>query len=472
MRQGSGSLAGVFLVGVFVAACGGKVDDPVGHAASDQQSAGSGGSGGAAHARPHPCPRWGGVAGGACIEMYESANCGATAYTVQCTCPGPCDCIVNGETVDTARRRAARRRSARLPTTHGRLAAFPRPRHAVGGTSSRRLRQARPVVVVRDFPRKLREAKRRAGSLGRGPPATSTDPSTAGEGPAVGAPSPFSRPRAGGIVTPNPRTNTLAEQELLAAESRRNDRDVEEPRRRCVVAPSWPGLRRHTSGDRARPWTVGHWPSQDGPNHLAVAHVLATYADPGSPFPQYWSAQTGSDPRPPCTKSWPPPAASLPPHGREMHDQPGADPPAGLGLLFAWRAVPQRAANVLLSLPLVLGFAFGWGFSASSWRWPSASSRSRSVGAAPVRGRRRAVAWRHGVASLAYFLCLVASRRGLMTGLALVLLEWRALLRWRAWLRVLVVVGPAAVFLVGAYLAAEASPPSSVDSRETFFSDR
>jgi hypothetical protein len=35
-------------------------------------------------------------------EMFESAGCGATAYTVQCTCPGPCDCIVNGVTVDTA----------------------------------------------------------------------------------------------------------------------------------------------------------------------------------------------------------------------------------------------------------------------------------------------------------------------------------------------------------------------------------
>ncbi|HEY5243794.1 MAG TPA: hypothetical protein VIJ22_20075, partial [Polyangiaceae bacterium] len=69
-------MAAVFLVGVFVAACGGKVDDPVGHAGSDQQNAGS--------CTPAPLSGGGGgVAGGACIEMYESANCGATAYSVQ-----------------------------------------------------------------------------------------------------------------------------------------------------------------------------------------------------------------------------------------------------------------------------------------------------------------------------------------------------------------------------------------------------
>jgi hypothetical protein len=222
------------------------------------------------------------------------------------------------------------------------------------------------------------------------------------------------------------------------------------------------------------PWTVGHWPSQDGPNHLAVAHVLATYADPGSPFPQYWSAQTGFRPSTALYEVLAAASRVAPLHTVEKCTISLALIllPVSV-LLFAWRAVPQRAANVLLSLPLVLGFAFGMGFLsfqlamafgviALAFGW---EPRPSEAGAARV-------AWRHGVASLAYFLCVwwhpvVA----LMTGLALVLLEWRALLRWRAWLRVLVVVGPAAVFLVGAYLAAEASPPSSVDSRETFFSD-
>ena len=44
------------------------------------------------------------------------------------------------------------------------------------------------------------------------------------------------------------------------------------------------------------PWTVQHWPSQDGPNHLAVAHVIATHADPGSPFPRYLSVKHGFRP--------------------------------------------------------------------------------------------------------------------------------------------------------------------------------
>lgn len=104
MRQSSGGLAGVLLVGVFVAACGGKVDDPLGHAGSDQENTGSGGSSeSASSCKPAPLSAGGGgVAGGACTAMYESANCGATAYSVQCTCPGPCECLVNGETVGTA----------------------------------------------------------------------------------------------------------------------------------------------------------------------------------------------------------------------------------------------------------------------------------------------------------------------------------------------------------------------------------
>src|SRR5690349_11576036 len=44
------------------------------------------------------------------------------------------------------------------------------------------------------------------------------------------------------------------------------------------------------------PWSVRHWPSQDGPNHLAVAHVIASYSDPGSPYPQYFSVKHGFRP--------------------------------------------------------------------------------------------------------------------------------------------------------------------------------
>jgi hypothetical protein len=222
------------------------------------------------------------------------------------------------------------------------------------------------------------------------------------------------------------------------------------------------------------PWTVGHWPSQDGPNHLAVAHVLATYGDPGSPFPQYWSAQTGFRP---STALYG--VLSFASRFAPLHTLEKCAVSLALLLLpvsvflFAWRAVPRRTVNVLLSLPLVLGFAFGMGFLSFQLAMAfGVITLAFGWEARPSEAGDARITWRHGLASVAYFLCVwwhpvVA----LMTGLALVLLEWRSLLRWRAWPRVLVVVGPAAVFLVGAYLAAEAPSRSSVDSQGTYFSD-
>ncbi len=129
MRLSSGSLAAVLVVGVLVAACGGKVDDPVGRAGADQQNTGSGASSvanGASACQPAFVQGGGGgVAGGACIEMNESASCGSTTYTVQCTCPGPCDCIVNGQTVDTAPTTSCAKQTCPLPDDAWKTCGFP-----------------------------------------------------------------------------------------------------------------------------------------------------------------------------------------------------------------------------------------------------------------------------------------------------------------------------------------------------------
>ncbi|HEY1695244.1 MAG TPA: hypothetical protein VGG39_23915 [Polyangiaceae bacterium] len=123
MRQNIIGVPALFLVATLAVACGGKVEDPLGHGSSDQGTAsGSGASGGSSNSggssagsssssspSTSSCASasqmgggGGGVAGGPCTEVFESAICGATTYTVNCTCPGPCDCVVNGQTVDTA----------------------------------------------------------------------------------------------------------------------------------------------------------------------------------------------------------------------------------------------------------------------------------------------------------------------------------------------------------------------------------
>jgi hypothetical protein len=219
------------------------------------------------------------------------------------------------------------------------------------------------------------------------------------------------------------------------------------------------------------PWTVRHWPSQDGPNHLAVAHVLATYTEPGSPFPAYWSVQTGLTP---STALYTVLAVAarfvpLPIAEKCLVSLTLLVLPLSV-LLFTRHAVPRRAVNAMLALPLVLGWAFAMGF--LSFQLAMGLGVVTLALAWEPSGADTGIRLRHGLASVAYLLCVwwhpvVA----LMTGLVLLLLEWKSLLRRTTWLRVLLVVGPAAVFLVGGYLAAPAPPQASVTPPETHFSD-
>jgi hypothetical protein len=222
------------------------------------------------------------------------------------------------------------------------------------------------------------------------------------------------------------------------------------------------------------PWTVVHWPSQDGQNHLAVAHVLMHYGDPGSPFPEYVTTQTGLRPSTALYQF-------LRVAGRFMSLQTAEKIIVSLALvllpssllLFVRRALPRRAENAMLGLPFVTGWAFAMGFLNFQMALAlGVTTLALAWDGARGAGEAQPIGWRHVLASSLYFLCVwfhpVAA---LVTGLALVLLEWRNLLRREAWGRVVVVVGPAALFLVGAWVASGAGPETSAAHTGTSFAD-
>jgi len=222
------------------------------------------------------------------------------------------------------------------------------------------------------------------------------------------------------------------------------------------------------------PWTVRHWPSQDGPNHLAVAHILMHYGDAESPFPRYLDIETGLRPSAGTYELLTFLGRAMPLETAEkiLVSLAIALLPASL-LLFVRRALPRRTVNVLLALPFAVGWAFAMGFLsfllgmgfgiivlALGWDAPGAGEGARRMG------------WRHALAAVACLLSVwfhpVAA---MIAGLGLVLLEWRSLGRPAAWARVLLVGMPAALFLVGSYVAAGPASQSSSAPTETHFAD-
>jgi hypothetical protein len=222
------------------------------------------------------------------------------------------------------------------------------------------------------------------------------------------------------------------------------------------------------------PWTVHHWPSQDGPNHLAVAHILMHHGDPGSPFPRYLDVETGFRP---STATY----ELLALLGRAMPLDSAEKVLVGLAiamlpvslLLLVRRALPGRAVNVLLALPFAVGWAVAMGFLsfllgmglgiltwALGWEPPGET--------APAR----AIRLRHVLAAVTLFLSVCFHPvAALITGLGLLLLEWRTLRSPREWPRLLVVVAPAALFLVASYFTAPPASQSPAAPAETHFAD-
>ncbi len=207
----------------------------------------------------------------------------------------------------------------------------------------------------------------------------------------------------------------------------------------------------------AVPWTVRHWPSQDGPNHLAVAHVLLHYGDSGSPFPRYVTVESSLRP---STATY----TLLTLLGRAMPLQAAEKVlvsagivllPASVLLLLA-QVLPRRRTNALLALPFVVGWVFAMGFESF------AIGMALGVFALAFAGDARGCAerrWHRAFASIAFVLSVwFHPVSAALTGLALLLVEGRRLARPRACLRVLVVAGPGALFLLGSLARAHGAP--------------
>jgi hypothetical protein len=220
------------------------------------------------------------------------------------------------------------------------------------------------------------------------------------------------------------------------------------------------------------PWSVKHWPSQDGPNHLAVAHVIATYADPGSPFPQYLSVKHGFRPSAALDVIFSNASrlVSLEVAEKLIVSATIVLLPLSL-LVLARRAIPRRAPNVFLALPFVLGWPLVIGFLSFEIALALGVLVLALAWKAPEEPRPPDSGWRFALASTLYFLSVwFHPAAAFLTGLVFLLMEWKNVLRWREWPRMLAIAGPGAAFVVGTYLTTRSSQALAIEG-QTFFSD-
>ncbi|MBN2241350.1 MAG: hypothetical protein JW793_01575 [Acidobacteria bacterium] len=120
----------------------------------------------------------------------------------------------------------------------------------------------------------------------------------------------------------------------------------------------------------ALPWTAEYWPSTDGPNHAANAHILSRYHDADTPYARYLSLEPGT------TRSGYPLQPSNLQYVLLLLLGNFVSPPVAFKMLVSFtmialplslallllRTVPERLRNVFFLLPLFSGWALGMGF--------------------------------------------------------------------------------------------------------------
>jgi hypothetical protein len=204
----------------------------------------------------------------------------------------------------------------------------------------------------------------------------------------------------------------------------------------------------------ALPWTVQYWPSQDGPNHLATAHIVYNYYDTATPFARYllpgsFVTRSGYSFSPSNLQyvillglhNF----VNLPVAAKLLASFLMIALPVSLGILLR-RVAPGRMRNIFLLLPLFSGWALGMGFE----RFLLACvfgflTLAMSIEVAP----RQKSAWlRLTTAGACFYLCAWAHPFiAVLFGITLLVLHADALRRSGGWRDMLVITVPAA-FLV------------------------
>lgn len=200
----------------------------------------------------------------------------------------------------------------------------------------------------------------------------------------------------------------------------------------------------------ALPFTLVYWPSQDGPNHLAMVHIVRDLAqNPNSPFASYFDVDLS-------LRSYMGQYYLLLALGEFVSLATAEKLVAALCILgwimacavIIWRTAPERWPNLFLALPLATGWTQMMGFTSFNLALPLGVVAIAVAWRRHEDGRRYPYV-RTACASALLFLATFAHPIALtLVVLSLIVLELRKLRRVEFWLRLVCVAGPGFALLL------------------------
>lgn len=217
------------------------------------------------------------------------------------------------------------------------------------------------------------------------------------------------------------------------------------------------------------PWGVDYWPSQDDPNHLALAHIFQHFDSPGTPFRQFFEILP-----------WPKPYmlqyyllvglgwfVDLPTAGRILISSVNVALPLS-ALFLVRRIAPERWRAAILTIPLgtggivsmgflncTIGIALGLVAIGVVWGRPGGGRSDSPAAASPAALL--------GASGLLFLAMLAHPFAAAIAGFALVLLELQGLGERRTWFSLAVVGLPSILlFLIPGVATAEGAPSSAL----------